>query len=397
MAANDLTFEQVATILTAIADQATGTSNIVPTDTASFMTLATTTLKTGYDPILNAISCVMNETIFSVRPYQMKFKLITRDKSTYGMHSRKINYIDKPISDDDAYDATTIVDGSSIDHYTINKPKVIQTNFYGEDAFKDYITIFENQIDVAFTGFEQFREFISGVLQNIDDKLTQVLEGGNRATLLNMVGGTLALNGSNVIHLITEYQNDTGNTTITQSNYKSEAEFPYFAKWVVARIEQISNLMTERSLMFHSSFTGAPIMRHTPKELQRGMFYSPMLTFMRTNMLADAFNEGDLELVPHEMVNYWQSIDSPSSIDVRPSWLDATGAVTELDVGDPDITTDYLFGVLFDVDALGSTLFNERMASTPLNASGLYTNLYFHHLRRWWNDYSENFVVFLMD
>lgn len=397
MAANDLSFEQVATILTAIADQATGTTNLVPTDTASFMTLATTTLKTGYDPILNAISCVMNETIFSVRPYQMKFRLITRDKSTYGMHSRKINYIDKPISDDDAYDATALTDGSSVDHYTINKPHVIQTNFYGEDAFKDYITIFENQIDVAFTGYEQFRDFISGVLQNIDDKLTQVLEGGNRATLLNMIGGTLALNGSNVIHLITEYQADTGNSTITQSNYKSEAEFPYFAKWVVSRIEQISNLMTERSLLFHSSFTGAPIMRHTPKELQRGMFYSPMLTFMRTNMLADAFNEGDLELVPHEMVNYWQSIDTPSSIDVRPSWLDATGAVTELAVGDPDITTDYLFGVLFDVEALGSTLFNERMASTPLNASGLYTNLYFHHLRRWWNDYSENFVVFLMD
>lgn len=397
MPANDLSFEQVATILTAIADQATGTTNLVPTDTASFMTLATTTLKTGYDSIMNAISCVMNETIFSIRPYEMKFRLITRDKSTYGMHTRKINYIDSPVSDDDAYDPVALTDGSSVDHYTVHKPKVIQTNFYGEDAFKDYITIFENQLDVAFTGVDQFAEFISGVLQNIDDKITQVLEGGNRATLLNMIGGTIQLNGSNVIHLITEYQADTGNATITQSNYKSEAEFPYFAKWVVARIEQISNLMTERSLNFHSSFTGAPIMRHTPKEYQRAMFYAPLLTFMRTNMLADAFNQGDLQLVDHEMVNYWQSIDTPASIDVRPSWLDATGAVTELDVGDPDVTTDYLFGVLFDVEALGATVFNERMTSTPLNASGLYTNLYFHHLRRWWNDYSENFVVFLLD
>ncbi len=397
MAANDLTFEQVSTILTSIANQATGVDHLTPTDTASFVTLATTTLKAGYDPILSAISTVLKDTIFSIRPYQAKFRIVTRDASTYGMHSRKINYIDTPIVDDDAYDATALVDGQSIDHYEIRKPKVIQTNFYGEDTFSDFITIFENQIDVAFTGVEQFREFIAGVLQQIDDKITQVFEATNRMTVVNMIGGTLHQNGTNVIHLITEYQADTGNTTITQANYKSEAEFPYFAKWVVARIEQVSNMMTERSLAFHSSFTNAPIMRHTRKEFQKALFYAPMLTFMRTNMLADAFNEGDLKMVDHEYVNYWQSIETPTTISVRPSWVDANGDVQTLDVGDPDVEEQYLFGVLFDVEALGHTIFSERMASTPMNARGLYTNLWWHYLSRWWNDYSENFVVFVLD
>lgn len=397
MAANDLSFNQVATILTSIANQATGVDHLTPTDTASFITLAQTTLKAGYDPILNALSCVLSDTIFSIRPYRAKFSIVTRDKTTYGLHSRKINYIDKPISNDDAYDPSVLVDGSSVDHYTINKPQVIQTNFYGENTFKDYITIFDDQLDVAFTGVEQFREFISGVIQAIDDKITQIFEATNRMTVVNMIGGTLAQNGANVIHLITEYMADTGNTTITQSNYKSEAEFPYFAKWVVSRIEQISNMMTERSSQFHTNFTGATIMRHTPKEFQRGLFLSEMLTFMRTNMLADAFNEGDLQLVPHEFVNFWQSIENPSHISVRPSWVDSTGAVTELDVGDPDIEENYLFGVLFDVEALGHTIFNERMDVTPHNASGLYQNYYWHYLSRWWNDYSENFVCFVLD
>ena len=397
MAANDLTFNQIATILTSIANQATGVDHLTPTDTASFVSLATTTLKAGYDPIMQALSVVLSDTIFSIRPYQAKFSIVTRDKSTYGMHTRKINYCDKPISDDNAYDPVALADGQSVDHYKINKPHVIQTNFYGTNVFKDYVTIFENQLDVAFSGVEQFRSFIAGVLQNIDDKFTAMVEYVNRMTIVNMIGGTLALNGSNVFHLITDYKTETGNTTITSSNYKSEAEFPYFAKWVVAKIEQVSNLFTERSSMFHSNFTNATIMRHTPKEMQKACFYSPALTFMRTNMLADAFNEGDLRLVDHEEVNYWQSIETPTTISVRPSWIDADGVIQELDAGDPDIETDALFGVLFDVEALGHTLFNERMASTPLNADGLYTNLYFHHNSQWWNDFSENFAVFLLD
>lgn len=397
MAANELTFNQIATILTSIANQATGIDNITPTNTDEFITLATRTLKAGYDPILNALSTVLTDTIFSMRPYAAKFNLMTRDKVTYGLHSRKINYIDNPVINDDAYDPTKIVDNGAIDHYKIRKPKAIQTNFYGENAFADYITIFENQIDVAFTGVEQFREFIAGVLQNIDDKITQTFEAANRMCVVNLIGGIIKGTPSNAIHLITEYKAETGNTTINKNNYKSEKEFPYFSKWVISRIEQVSNLMTERSIKFHMNFNDGNIPRHTPKEFQKALFYSPALTFMRTNMLADAFNSGDLKMVDHEEVNYWQSIETPDTINVRPSWIAADGTIAKLKSDDPNLEISSVFGVLFDVEAAGHTIFNERMDATPLNCAGLYTNLWWHYLSRWYNDFSENAVVFLMD
>ena len=397
MAANDLSFNQVATILTSIANQALGVDNLTPTNTDEFITLANRTLKAGYDPILNAISTVLTDTIFSMRPYAAKFSLMTRDKSTYGLHSRKINYIDNPVVNDDAYDPTKLVDGGTLDHWEVRKPKVIQTNFYGENPFADYITIFENQIDVAFTGVEQFREFIAGVLQNIDDKITQTFEATNRMTVVNLIGGIIASGSPNVVHLITEYKSETGNTTITSSNYKSETEFPYFSKWVVSKIEQVSSLMTERSILFHNNFNDGAIPRHTPKEYQKALFYSPALTFMRTNMLSSAFNEGDLKLVDHEEVNYWQAITSPDYISVRPSWIDADGEVVTLDENDPDVEVNNVFGIIFDVEAAGHTIFNERMDATNLNCRGLYTNLWWHYLSRWWNDFSENAVLFLMD
>ena len=63
--ANDLTFTQASAILNAIQSQATGTAAIAPVDSASFITSAQTALKTGYDPLMKAISQVLSRTIFS--------------------------------------------------------------------------------------------------------------------------------------------------------------------------------------------------------------------------------------------------------------------------------------------------------------------------------------------
>ena len=69
---NALTFEQSASILNAVASQATGTAQITPLNTAQFVSLAQTTLKTGYDNVIGAISQVLSRTIFGIRPYTRK-------------------------------------------------------------------------------------------------------------------------------------------------------------------------------------------------------------------------------------------------------------------------------------------------------------------------------------
>ena len=74
MAANDLTFEQIVTVLNSIASQATGQAQLTATNTSDFITVAQTTLKAGADPIMNAISQTLSKTIFSIRPYFEKFQ-----------------------------------------------------------------------------------------------------------------------------------------------------------------------------------------------------------------------------------------------------------------------------------------------------------------------------------
>ena len=68
MAVNDMTFNQLSTVLAAITSQATGSAVLAPVDTASFVSVAQTALKTGYDPIINAVSQVLPARFFPFVP-----------------------------------------------------------------------------------------------------------------------------------------------------------------------------------------------------------------------------------------------------------------------------------------------------------------------------------------
>ena len=131
--ANDLSFNQVATILNSLQAQATGTSAITATDTSSFVACATTTLKTGYDAVYQAIAAVLGRTIFSMRPYSAKLKGMEVSEPTFKLHTRKLQLSDNVWDDNAAvawpatYDAThTSPDdpygnGASIDMQKINE------------------------------------------------------------------------------------------------------------------------------------------------------------------------------------------------------------------------------------------------------------------------------------
>lgn len=66
---NELNFKQVSALLTYIVNQATGQSPLTPTNMSEFVSVATTALKNGVDPVMSAITQMVSRTIFSIRPY----------------------------------------------------------------------------------------------------------------------------------------------------------------------------------------------------------------------------------------------------------------------------------------------------------------------------------------
>lgn len=158
----NLTFDQVATILNAVHGQVTGSTALATINTQNFVAVAQTTLKSGYEPVLAAISQILSKTIFSVRPYSRKLASLKADAVRYGNHVRKLVVLDNEWENDQS---KSLTDGAAVDHYVVKKPKVVQTNFYGENIVQDHITIFKDQIDTAFSSPEELGRFFSMIMR----------------------------------------------------------------------------------------------------------------------------------------------------------------------------------------------------------------------------------------
>lgn len=384
----NLDFNQCATLLSSITAQATGRATITPTDATSFVSVATTALETGYDSVIKAISQVLSKTIFSVRPYSRKFSGLSADSMRYGNHVRKLSVVESSPEDDQRFG---IEHGQSVDMQKVNKPGIVQTNFYGANVYQRHITIFKDQLDVAFSNASEFGHFIAMIVQNVSDEMEKDHEECARFTLCNFIAGKTKNDTANVIHLVSEYNTATG-SELDSATVRKPENFVPFMKWAVARIRSISELMTERCTMFHVNLTDKPIPRHTPLAKQHVYLYAPAVHEMETSVLSTVYHDEYLKKVDFETVNFWQSIKSPTDIKIKANYMVEDGTVTSADVNLSNV-----FGIIFDEEALGVTTVNQWSAPSPFNSAGGYTNTYYHFTDRYWNDFTENAVVLTLD
>ena len=403
MGVNDFAFNQLATVLNSIVGQATGQTQITPADESQFISVAQVGLQTGYDPLMTAVSQVLSRTIFSVRPYTAKFRGLMADATRYGNHVRKLTTIDKPWEDDDRFN---LVDGQSIDQYEVNKPMVLQTNFYGANTFQKSITIYRDQLDNAFSSSEEFGRFISMIMQNASDMIEQAREETARNTVVNLILGTIYQEANSYttgcsINLLKVYEDETG-VSLTSATVQDPQYFTAFAKWLFGYLKTLSDKLAERSVRFHQNYlptggTAVPIMRHTPLERQKCYIYSPILNSVSANVLSSVFHDEYLSVMDHEDVTYFQSFYAGDEMKVsgKPGVTDNDLAVVDM-TNVSAVTNDHVFGVIFDEEAAGFTEVNEWSASTPFNARGGYSNIFYHFTHRYWNDFTENHIVLLL-
>ena len=403
MPVNELSFNQVATVLQAIQNQATGVAAAAAVDTASFVSCAQTTLKTGYEQVYRAISAVLGRTIFSIRPYRRKFNGMEFTDSQFKLHTRKIQIADGDFEDNSSMEYPVHYDddenpisgnGKSTDQQIIKKSQILQTNFYGMNTYQDHYTIFDDQLDVAFSSPDEMGRFIQLITGNMANKFEQSRETMARATLANLMGGIITINDSSrIIHLLTEYNSLTGLSLTAQTVYQP-ANFAPFMRWVFSRIASISALMTERSEMFQQVVNNMHVIRHTPYNDQRVYLYAPAQFQIEMQVLADTYHDNYLKLADNETVNFWQSIRTPDTIQVTPSYIGSDGTVV---TAQSPISQANIFGIVADRESCGYTVVRSSLKPSPYNARGGYQNYWLKDYQKSFVDQTEKSVILLLD
>ena len=390
MGVNSMEYEQAYTLLNSIVNQATGKANLTATSPADFISIGTTALEAGYDKVLAAITQIIGRTLFSVRPYNRKLADLSRTNMEWGSIIRKLKIADVDWKESAEFSLT---DGQSIDMFTILKANVLQLNFYGQNIYQlQTPSIFMDQLDAAFRGPEELNSFFSMIYTNIESQKEQKIEAVARMLLCNFIGGKIAAQNG-VIHLLTEYNAETGEQ-LTAATVYSPDNFPDFVYWLYARMETLAGLLSERSQLYQINVDGKPINQHTSPENLRVKMYAPFMNAVNARVRANTFDNTYLKMARTEAMNFWQSIQSPASINVTPSYLDNNGLIV---TAQNAVSNSGVIGVMYDTDALGIVTQNERALATPFNAAGHYSNIFYSYLQKWYTDFTEKGIVLVLD
>lgn len=369
--------EQIYALVNSVTSQAIGTSNLTVVDESSLVSLGETILSSSVNTEiwLNTLAQRIGRTIISFRKYNSKFSNLVLDNVEWGAIVQKIKVSMPSATEDDAYNLT---DGESIDMYKIAKPKVSQKLFVTETPYKFFVTIQEEFLKEAFLGNSQMASFIGAIYGEVQNKIELTLESLARNAINNYIA--CVADTDRAINLLAEYNTET-NASLTTTTCMHDNAFINFA---IGRIKYYSKLFTDMTTIFNDGTET----RHTPLEMQQLYIMSDFITRAETVSQYQAFHDRFVSLDGYKELNFLQSIKTPSNIKVIPS----NAVPTDEDTGEISVTG--IIAVLFDRDALGIYKKQEIVRTTPFNASGLYSNTFYHLKELYFNDLSENFVFF---
>lgn len=383
-------------IINEMAAQMLGSQTIRAVDSTSFVAVGQLILKTGYESTLNSLGVVLSRTVFSIRPYRMKLGSMYVTPEKYGAITRKI--IPLYTETEESRDWNTIqnpsqlADGQSVDHYKIKNPKMIQLNFYGQQALQKHITRYDTQLDQAFRSEEEFMRFIGMVMTEFNNEIEVANESRTRALMNNCITAVYSYGNAQTVDVIAGFNEEKG-TSYTREQIIGE-HISDFMKYMAADVKIWSERLTDYGYQYHINLTQAKIPRHTPKDRQKMIMYNPLFIRAESEVYSELFNEKYLDIGRFEGVNYWQSPNDPTRIIFKPTVLNTTTGAQEASAANVDIP--YVLGILYDSEFMGVSPIFEKAISTPLNAAGRYWNLYYHWLFSNYCDLTENAIVFVL-
>ena len=402
--ANTLTPTDVYALVNAMAQEMGGANaTLTAFNTSTFATVGEALLRTGYENTLGALSTVIGKTIISARPYRGKFRIIMKVPQEYGLITRKISFYSTKLEPSTDFNTningTQIVDGASIDPWEISKTYPLEINFAGLKVTQKTYTVFRYQLKQAFKDEASFGSFVAGLLVQIANDLEVMMDAENRLQVLNAIGATYNVGAARqAVNLVTEYNafytaSETATTLLT-------TKFKEFMEFFVMRLKNDMELMSEYNTLFHiypakndDGGNALELKRHTPAEARRLLLYMPIIRQAEATVFPSLFDSSYVRLKDFEAVEYWQNPNDPMAVDVTPNQLNTTTGESE---NGSQVQISYVLGLLFDRDALATSVHVEDVLTSPINSKGSYYNITYHYGKDYRLDQTENMILYYL-
>lgn len=370
-----MTTDQIYALVNEVNAEAFGENALAIVDTTSLISLGNTVLSssTNTEAFLNTLVQRIGRTILRFRDYRNKLGDMVLNDFEYGAILQKIKVKMPQAEEDQSYD---LVDGASVDHYEIAKPDVDQKLFVTRTPYQFKITIQDEHLKEAFLSESAMGGFISVVFGEVRNAIECSLENLSRVTLATAIAE--AAGTSRMIDLVSLY-NGLYSGSLDEVTCQNDPDFMRFAMSTInTYVDSIQDMST--------LYNNGSLETFTPREDIRVKMIASFKRRLETVVQYAAFHEQFVRPdIDFTTLNYWQSAQDPLDIKItRPSDHES-------------ISRGNIIAILHDRDAMGVYKKDERVATTPLNAGGLYYNTFYHLKELRFLDLSENCLVFTLN
>ena len=386
---------QLHTLVNAVTQEILGETGVVAEDLSNVVDIGKTIIDS--DNVDNYVKKLVNhigKVVFVNRLYTGGVPSVLMDSWEYGSILEKIS---ADLPEATINETWALEDKKDYSPDVFYKPSVSAKFFNSKVTFEIPMSFTEIQVKESFSSKEQLNGFISMLTTSIENSMTVKLDALIMRTINNMTAETLVaeLNtassgdpvvidttatGVKAVNLLKLY-NETVTTPLTADNAVTDPDFIRFATY---QISMYSDRMSKISTLFNVEKAE----RFTPKDLQHIVLLSDFAKASETFLASNTQNAEMVALPKHETVPYWQgsgtgySFDDVSTIKVKTA-------------SKADVNVKGILGVIFDRDALGVSNLDRRVTTNYNPRAEFYTNFYKFDAG-YYNDLSENFVLFFI-
>lgn len=377
---------QIYDLVNNITSQVLGETAVAVVDTTSLVALGDTILSSSdnVDAWNGALVDRIGKTIVSNTHYTATRRKIYRAGIEYGIIMQKI-YTDLPKATGN--ETWQNVESKRKNPFELNLPTVRQYLFSDGSAFEYPITITDEAMKTAFTNATAMGAFVESIMSALYSAMELSIEETQNlaiATFISHKFNAKTENPLGCVNLLAEYKAVNPTTTVTVENCLFDKDFLKFAsRYINLTTKRMSKLTTIYNIS--EEVNGEHVKRATSKNDLCLDILTDFSTATASYLEADTFHKELVALPNYYEVPYWQG--SGESYD-----FEETSAV-KIKHGDITVEQSGIIAVAYDVNAIGTTM-DKRRTATVRNERGGYTNHFEQATLRYFNDLTENGVVF---
>lgn len=386
---------QLHALVNAVTQEILGETGVVAEDLSNVVDIGKTIIDS--DNVDNYVKKLVNhigKVVFVNRLYTGGVPSVLMDSWEYGSILEKIS---ADLPEATINETWALEDKKDYSPDVFYKPSVSAKFFNSKVTFEIPMSFTEIQVKESFSSKEQLNGFISMLTTSIENSMTVKLDALIMRTINNMTAETLVaeLNtagsgqpvdidttdtGVKAVNLLKLY-NETVTNPLTADKAITDPDFIRFATY---QISMYSDRMSKISTLFNVEKAE----RFTPKDLQHVVLLSDFAKASEVFLKSNTDHAEMVALPKHETVPYWQgsgtaySFDDVSTINVKTA-------------SKADVNVKGILGVIFDRDALGVSNLDRRVTTNYNPRAEFYTNFYKFDAG-YYNDLSENFVLFFI-